>query len=282
MKKALHPIELQYGRIKERGLVVIKDVTALPTDGEPYVSPHLVIVIAKRGWLTAEYDMQPVEFHAYEVAVLYPNHILMAKESSEDYLATLLVVSSEFFERQRYRSSYRNYLEYMKEPSFRLDEAQYESVVELLDVVYKVSLLDVPARTDMLDKLMEVLSQLLDAFRFANDERSEGTEGDLLFTRFYDAVVAHYRESREVRFYADLLHLSPKYFATLIKQSTGVSASDWIGNYVIIQAKSMLNSRKELNILQVGSMLGFSDQAAFGRFFKQHTGMTPLEYRKKT
>ncbi len=276
-------MELHDGLIKHQGVVVIDNVTSLPTHGEPYVSPHLVIGLAQKGWTKLEYDMKPVEFHAHEISVLYPNHILMAGESSDDYSATLLVVSSLFFEQQRYRCTHRNYLEYLKDPAFMLNEEQYETTTKLIDTMRTVSQMDVPERANMLVNLLETLSQLLDVYRFAITEQGkEGKDEDLLFTRFYDALVAHYSESREVHFYAELLHLSPKYFATLIKRNTGTSASDWIANHVIIQAKSLLNSRKDLNILQVSNKLGFPDQAAFSRFFKTHTNQTPMEYRKDT
>jgi hypothetical protein len=67
MGKELHPMELHDGLIKHQGVVVIDNVTSLPTHGEPYVSPHLVIGLAQKGWTKLEYDMKPVEFHAHEI-----------------------------------------------------------------------------------------------------------------------------------------------------------------------------------------------------------------------
>ncbi|MBQ9223214.1 MAG: AraC family transcriptional regulator, partial [Prevotella sp.] len=88
----------------------------------------------------------------------------------------------------------------------------------------------------------------------------------------------HYRESREVRFYADLFNLTPKYFATVIKQQTGTNASEWISSYVIIQAKALLQQR-QLTVQQVALQLGFPDQSAFSRYFKKNVGISPTDYR---
>ena len=100
-----------------------------------------------------------------------------------------------------------------------------------------------------------------------------------LFRRFQYAVVNHFHESREVQYYAELLCLSPKYFGSIIKEHTGVSASEWISRYVIIKAKSLLRHSQNLNIQQISYQLGFPDPAAFTRYFKANTGMSPKEYR---
>ena len=78
---------------------------------------------------------------------------------------------------------------------------------------------------------------------------------------------------------ADLFCLTPKHFATVIKEHTGINALQWINNYVIIQAKTLLRSRQQMTIQQIAHHLGFQDQASFSRFFKSQTGVTPTEYR---
>ena len=93
-------------------------------------------------------------------------------------------------------------------------------------------------------------------------------------------LVAHHCESREVRFYARLLCLSPKYFGTIIKQETGVSAGEWIARYVVIRAKTLLRHRPDLTIQQIYQRLGFTDAATFSRYFKATAGMSAKAYRE--
>ena len=96
----------------------------MPVYGEPYVSPHLLICLNQRGWVKAEYDMQPVEFYQYGLSVVFPDHVVLARESSPDYLATLVVVSRKFLETLNHRSTYRNHLEYLRKPDFTLTKEQ--------------------------------------------------------------------------------------------------------------------------------------------------------------
>ncbi|REH00965.1 helix-turn-helix domain-containing protein [Flavobacterium aquicola] len=81
-----------------------------------------------------------------------------------------------------------------------------------------------------------------------------------------------------VAYYAGELNLSPNYFGDLIKKETGKSAQEYIQNKIIEVAKDKIfDSAKTIN--EVAYELGFKYPQHFTRFFKQHVGSTPNEYR---
>lgn len=82
-----------------------------------------------------------------------------------------------------------------------------------------------------------------------------------------------------MRFYASLLHVTPKHLSEVVKAQTGRTAGEWIDQSVILEAKVLLQ-QKELSISQVADALHFSDQSVFGKFFKVNTGVSPLAYRQ--
>lgn len=101
-----------------------------------------------------------------------------------------------------------------------------------------------------------------------------------LFNRFCDLVVKHYRESREVQFYADLLNLTPKYLSKVIRIATnGLSPLEWIEQYVTTQAKRLIETRATQTLQETAYLLGFSEPTSFYRYFKRVTGMTAKQYR---
>jgi AraC-like DNA-binding protein len=79
--------------------------------------------------------------------------------------------------------------------------------------------------------------------------------------------------------YADQLYLTPKYFSKVIKDNSGASASEWIDNYVILEAKALLKSTN-MTILQISDELNFPSQSFFGKYFKRVVGVSPKEYRE--
>ena len=275
-----HPLEEHARLIEERGLVVFDDVTSMPNNGEPYVSPFFVIGLNHSGYVKCQYDMMPVEFHPHDIAMIYPDHIVMAKESSPDYRVTLVAFSRRILQEIGHRSAHRYQLEYMKKPDFHLSDEQYETMLSALNILRSACKMEVSNRESILVGLLDLLSQMIDAYRFPNNELpAEQSQGKQLFYRFYDAIVKHHRESHEICYYAQLLCYSPKYFSSMIKEETGVSASTWIARYLIVQAKSLLRGGA-LNNQQISDLLGFPEQSSFSRFFKIQTGMSPSQFRK--
>lgn len=96
---------------------------------------------------------------------------------------------------------------------------------------------------------------------------------------FVRLLQIHFASERSVNFYADKLFISPKYLSLLVKEATGRSASCWIDDFVLMEAKNMLRFSGK-NIQQVAYALNFSTQSSFGKYFKHLTGMSPTEYQK--
>ena len=93
-------------------------------------------------------------------------------------------------------------------------------------------------------------------------------------------MVAHFRESREVKFYADKLNLHPYYFTRAIREASGgIAPAQWIEQYVITLAKKIMETQPDQSLKHIAIQLGFTDPTSFYRYFKHATGMTAKEYR---
>lgn len=270
-------------QITERGLMLFDNINRMPIFEKPYTSPFIVISINHRGWMKANFDMKLVEFRPHDLAMVPPGHILYAKESSEDYLASLLVISPHFIEKLSHNNHLFtiNPLEYQYNSTFHLSDEHYEGMLGNFRMLYCISKLNHPDRDELLANQMEIGTQLMEIFLQEKGiiSTQEFHSPQQLLNRFRNAIVKHFRESKEVQYYANLLCLSPKYFGSVIKESTGISASSWISRYVIVQAKSLLRHNKDLTIQQISYQLGFQDPAAFTRYFKVNAGLSPKEYR---
>ena len=285
-----HPVVALNKEIEKRGVLLIEDVVRLPSSDSvdvPFVSPHLVIVICHQGYSIGEYDMKPIKFCAHDYSLVYPNHPILAKETSNDYRSTLLIISSSFYNELRPRLTYGNSLMFHSQPSFHLSEEHYLCICDTIRLLKSIISFDYPSRKEMTIGVLDVMSKLVDESRQTDDiaesqqPDADNVGGSLLFKRFYDLLALHYKENREVQFYARLLCLSPKYFGSLIKKDTGISASQCIANYVIIQAKALLHYRPDLTIQQISHQLGFDDPMSFSRYFKTSAGVSPKAYREQ-
>jgi AraC-like DNA-binding protein len=102
---------------------------------------------------------------------------------------------------------------------------------------------------------------------------------EVMFERFIAAVEQHYKTQHEIGFYAEKLCLTSKYLSALVHEISGKSAADWIKEYLLLEARTLLKSGK-MTIQQVSNELNFNDQSYFGVFFKRYMGCSPREYQK--
>lgn len=78
---------------------------------------------------------------------------------------------------------------------------------------------------------------------------------------------------------ATVVEMSPYYFASLFKQSTGLAPHQYVTKLRIERAKKLLKKR-ELTIIEICQQVGFQSQSHFTRVFRQHTATTPKAYRE--
>lgn len=108
---------------------------------------------------------------------------------------------------------------------------------------------------------------------------AQNTRKEAIVINFLDLLSSHFTRERELKFYADKLFISIKYLSVCVKEVTGIAPRVLIANTLLDEAKLKLINT-ELNISIIADQLNFSDQYAFGKFFKKHTGLSPRNFRK--
>jgi len=124
------------------------------------------------------------------------------------------------------------------------------------------------------EKLIDDLLVLLKAIRTKKTRLSSQIVADALAY-----IHEHYAEDIAIEDLARHLMISPFYLMRLFKGNMNTTLIDYLIEYRIEQAKSLLKERK-YKIYEVGHKVGYSDSRYFGKLFKRATGLTPLEYMK--
>src|SRR5690606_1440231 len=78
-----------------------------------------------------------------------------------------------------------------------------------------------------------------------------------ILSQFKILLAQHFIDERQVSFYADKMHLTPKYFSTIIKDVSGKTAGTWINEMLLLESKVRLQN-KDQTIAQIAYDLNFS------------------------
>ena len=106
------------------------------------------------------------------------------------------------------------------------------------------------------------------------------TRKEKLLFDFFCLVIEFHTVSRDVAFYAKKMCVSAKHLTMVITDMSGRSAKDWIIDYSLLEIKALLRD-SDLEIKEVASRTNFQSNSVMTRFFREHTGMTPSEYRER-
>lgn len=95
-----------------------------------------------------------------------------------------------------------------------------------------------------------------------------------IFDRFIQLVNQHCTEHRQLDYYAQRICLTQRYLGTVIRQTSGVTAKEWIDRALITRIKvELLHTDK--SVADIAYDLGFANPAFFSKYFKRLTGLTP-------
>ena len=272
--------------IEETGIVIMRNISRFSEYNTDIVSRHITLILCHRGSSHGLYDLQKATHYKNDLGCILPGHIHHPIESSEDYLATIVMLSQDLFKNLQFHLFSHDYDKFNIAPICHLTEQQAQRMMGMtdqLEAVVNHTEEDLPHRRKMIFSLLAVGYEFLNFFRRDQDREWSSRRHAQLYRRFCDLVVTHYTESREVRFYADLLHLTPKHFTKIIRQEAGgITPAEWIEQYVAAQAKNLIETRPDATVQEIAYTLGFSEPTTFHRYFKRVTGLTATEYKKNS
>ena len=119
--------------------------------------------------------------------------------------------------------------------------------------------------------------------RIAREKFSVSHEKEKSFDivrQYYVLVDSHFKEKKMVQDYADMLHRSPKTLSNLFMSYGLPSPLRIIHERVEAEAKRLLLYSSK-SAKEIAEILGFEDISAFSRFFKNMTGESITDYKKR-
>ena len=127
--------------------------------------------------------------------------------------------------------------------------------------------------------LLALLHELSRAY--AADAPGPVTAATRLTHQFKYLVAGSLATTHQVSDYAAQLCVSPKHLGKYVRGVTGKSPAKWIEESIVLEVKALL-FQSDCSVGDVAQAVGLPNASYFSRLFKKHTGLTPLEFRKRS
>lgn len=235
----------------------------------------IVFMICKSNEGSVVIDSKEYQLSKNCLIVLPENHIVtihtgLLNQSniiavSLDYILSMpSPIDTAIFGYSRYRSV------------IRVSDDKFSDLQSYYQFIYKESKEQSKYQTEIIQSIFYalILEIVGEYERLFESTGQTHIRSDSLSDNFFRLLALHYREQHSVKYYAEQMHLTPKYLSTAVKRVTGRPILDWIHEAILIEAKMLLRTT-DMTVQQIADSLNFSSSSAFVQFFKKHTGKTP-------
>lgn len=237
----------------------------------------------RQGSVTLEIDHIEMTLEQREIVSLTPLHHIEFKKIEGDYLT--LLFNSNFYCIYGHDNevSCSGFLFNGTSQVMRLlltpeQTAGLEEITEKLTHEYTV-------KDNLQEEMLRILLKrfIITCTRIARSKFSIHPEKEKSFDmirQYYVLVDNHFKEKKKVQEYADMLHRSPKTLSNLFSSYGLPSPLRIIHERIEAEAKRLLLYTPK-NAKEIADILGFEDLSAFSRFFKNMSGESISDYRKR-
>ena len=266
-------------------LVLLDQLNNISIPHEARRMNFILIALCTKGQVEYSLDTQSHTVRPGELLIISERHVVNNYASSPDFEGLAMILSVDFF-----REVINNvadlsavFLLARSKPVMALSEHEMriftnyfytiKDRIESVNNHFRKALV----RTLLLALLYD-MSNVVYQFQQTADQRLK--RGDIIFTRFIKMVEEYCGRERRVSWYAGQLGITPKYLSETVKEVSRRTPNEWIDNYVIVELRVLLKNTTK-SIKQITEEMHFPNQSFLGKYFKEHVGVSPSEYRKR-
>ncbi len=237
------------------------------------------------------FNLDTYEIHERSLLITAPGNIIRLSAYDENKIADSELIfalfSKDFVSNIHvdFDKTLQAAVRFLESPCLTLNAEQLDIASDYFTLARKII-------HSQMDNKREIISSLLTSITYLavnlwrNDIASAKERQDMsslrvnqTYEQFIALVSQHHNKERGMAFYADKMHITPRYLSKIIKQASGRSGPDWIDSFVVLEAKNLLKYTDK-PVKEIVWQLNFPTPSVFNKFFKKHTNLTPSEYRK--
>lgn len=251
----------------------------------PLKSEFYRIAICRRGFVNVDCGLESFIHQRNTIHFNFPSQLFSLYNKSDDMFAYYILFTEKFIEDILPLKNIQEqfpFLDYEGVPFFQLTESE---ATEVEDLFFKIDNEIKRNEKSVRQTIQLYINLILIAAnrsyqRQKLSKKVEPKKDGTVVTRYKKLVSQHFITKRNVSDYASIIAVTPNHLNKLIKEQTGKTASSFIDEMLLMEAKALLR-HTELSISEIAYQLEFTDPSHFNKFFKKGTETTPLHYRNQ-
>ena len=229
-----------------------------------------------------------INFQEYKI---HPGILVMNIPENVIYISNVnnlkvypIVISSDFLKKMniKMKDLMKLYVFAKKIPLVSLEYSEIMTLEKYYFLLEDIILSNEEHKKAVLEGLVQSLISKLNSIihRFQNNipDSQSKKRNEEIFEAFIELLTRNEATERNLAYYADKIGITSNYLSKIVKEYTGRTAIEWIDEYVIFEAKTMIK-HTQYTIQEIAYKLKFPSQSFFGKYFKRLTGMSPKQYK---
>lgn len=268
----------------DKDIIVVDSIQKFAEINAAHIAMN-VIMICTNGRIHAHMNGRPVELKKNQVAIVPQNVVVTNIMISPDFNLKAMFLNNSILQSALHdKMVIWNDIMYVQHNHVITLKSEYllifSQFYDMLNMVIEYSQ-ENPFRNEIIHSILSaaILAVCGELKQMLPPSDEKHLRPSTHFQRFIKLLHNSEIKYRPVEHYASELCISPKHLTAICKKYSGKTANDWIREQVLEDIKYYLKST-DLSIKQVCDRVGFSNTSFFGKYVKQHLGMTPVEFRK--
>lgn len=250
----------------------------------PQKQDYYTLILCTKGQINLKVGYHKFTIAQGSMSIISPEVIYLGGEMSKDFEVVQVFFRKSFLYKNYVKEMIVDELLYLNAdypPMYKLEEAFDHVRHNFNNLGWELETKG-PYHLNIIRlKLIEILYDYNRACEYCllGFRKGMNRQYQLTYT-FKQHLEEKFKELKTVRQYAELMGITPKHLTEVIKEETGMTALQLIHERLLLEAQYLLR-HSHLTVKECAYELGFDNISYFNRFFKQHLGQSPLNYRNK-
>lgn len=273
-----------HGEALDDDLILLDGRSIGEMSPEPIRLNYIFVGVCRKGTAWFHIDEDEIEFQGGMLVVVNYRRVVQQLRTTADFDGSFMIFSPKFFNdlSVSLNDLPSLYLISMRHPIIRLTDRETQQFTGYFQAIrMKLEEHGNPFRSQVVHALFVALTYDLGTvkLRLAQEGGTSASRADVIFEGFIRLLEANFMRERRVGWYSEQLCISPKHLSHTVKQVSRLSPNDWISRYVVDEMRRRLRNTRR-SVKEIAAEMGFPNQSFFGTYFKLHTGVSPLQYRR--